>query len=158
MYKRKNLFLMFLLIFLSFLLIHIEHAKAACIGGTGCSAITTDPTCTNTAGCTWVPSAGGSTDTGGTVSLPDPLGMESEQNPVQTLIGKVISAVLGIVGSLALVMFIYGGLVWMTAAGNTEKVTKGKDILTWAAVGLVVIFSAYAMVTFVFSKVLGLAA
>jgi len=26
-------------------------------------------------------------------------------------------------------MFIYGGLVWMTAAGSNEKVQKGKDIL-----------------------------
>ncbi len=93
--------------------------------------------------------------TGGSVTLTNPLG--TTESP-QVLIGTFIKAILGIVGSLALVMFIYGGLVWMTAAGNTEKVTKGKDILMWAAIGLVVIFSAYALVTFVFSKVLGLTA
>ncbi len=69
----------------------------------------------------------------------------------QTLIGKIINAVLGIVGSIALVMVIYGGFIWMTAAGNQEKVTKGRDVLVWAAVGLVIIFSSYALVKFVFT-------
>ena len=37
----------------------------------------------------------------------------------------------------------------MLAAGSSEKVQKGKDILIWATIGLVVIFSAYAIVKFV---------
>jgi hypothetical protein len=61
----------------------------------------------------------------------DPLGMGGNVN---AFIGKIISAVLGVTGSLALVMFIYGGLVWMTAAGASEKITKGKDILLWATI------------------------
>jgi len=79
------------------------------------------------------------------VSLPDPL---DGTNP-QALIGRIINAVLGIVGSIALAMFIYGGFTWMTAAGSNEKVQKGKDILIWAALGLVVIFASYALVNFV---------
>ncbi len=83
------------------------------------------------------------------VTLPNPLG-EGNDDP-NILIGKVINAVLGIVGSLALVMFIYGGFTWMLAAGNQEKVQKGKDILIWATIGLIVIFSAYALVKFIFT-------
>ena len=41
----------------------------------------------------------------------------------------------------------------MTAAGNQEKVTKGRDILVWAVVELIVIFSAYALVKFVFAGI-----
>jgi hypothetical protein len=82
------------------------------------------------------------------VSLSDPLGLTGE-NRIQILIGKVISAALGIVGSLALLMFIYGGLVWMTSAGNNEKVEKGKNILIWATVGLIVIFTSYTLVDFI---------
>ncbi|MCK4539930.1 hypothetical protein KAU09_02120 [Candidatus Parcubacteria bacterium] len=44
----------------------------------------------------------------------------------------------------SVVGFIYGGFTWMLAAGSSEKVQKGKDILIWATLGLVVIFSAYA--------------
>ncbi len=86
------------------------------------------------------------------VSLSNPL--DGIKQP-EDLIGQIISSVLGIVGSLALVMFIYGGLIWMTAAGNSEQISKGKNILIWATIGLVVIFSSYALVNFVFSKVLG---
>lgn len=74
---------------------------------------------------------------------------------IPTLAGRIINAVLGIVGSIALVMFIYGGFSWMTAAGNQEAVTKGKNILIWATVGLIVIFSAYALVNFVFTAIGG---
>jgi len=88
-----------------------------------------------------------------TVSLPDPLGMNEQSDP-RVLIGRIINAVLGIVGSLALAMFIYGGFIWMTSTGNAEQVTKGKNILIWATIGLVIIFSAYALVNFVIFKAL----
>lgn len=64
---------------------------------------------------------------------------------VNQLIGKVINAVMGVVGSLALLMFVFGGLTWMTSGGSQEKVKKGKDILIWSALGLIIIFSAYAL-------------
>ncbi|MFA5129264.1 MAG: pilin [Patescibacteria group bacterium] len=89
--------------------------------------------------------------TGG-VCLDNPLG---ENVTPEIFIGKIILAVLGIVGSLALVMFIYGGLTWMTASGNSEKVEKGKNIIIWAVIGLAVIFMSYAMVRFVFTSLGG---
>ena len=92
----------------------------------------------------------------GTVELCDPLG-GTKANPITipTLLGKIINNVLGIVGSLALVMFIYGGATWMLSAGNQEQVTKGKNILIWATLGLVIIFTAYALVRFVLTTVTG---
>lgn len=89
----------------------------------------------------------------GTVKLDNPLG-DSNPNP-QQLIGKIINAVLGIVGSLALVMFIYGGFIWMMAGGNSEAVTKGKNVLVWATIGLIVIFTSYALVHFIIFEGLG---
>jgi len=79
------------------------------------------------------------------VTLDNPLG--NIDSP-QKLIGKVVSSVLAIVGSLALLMFVYGGLLWMTSAGSADKVSKGKNILMWSAIGLIVIFSSYALVRF----------
>jgi hypothetical protein len=90
----------------------------------------------------------------GTVSLTDPLGLPKDQ-PIPTLLGKIINSVLGIIGSLALVMFIYGGATWMLSVGNQEQVTKGKNILIWATAGIVVIFTAYALVRFVLTTVTG---
>ena len=83
----------------------------------------------------------------GSIALPNPLG---DINTLPVLVGHIIRALLGIVGSLALAVFIYGGFVWMTSAGNGDSVNKGKNTLIWAAIGLAVIFSAYALVRFVF--------
>ena len=87
--------------------------------------------------------------TSDTVELKNPLTGTTDATTPNQLIGQIINGALGIVGSLALVMFIYGGFTWMLAAGSSEKVQKGKDILIWATLGLVVIFSAYAIVKFV---------
>jgi hypothetical protein len=58
---------------------------------------------------------------------------------------------LGIVGSLALLMFVYGGLTWLTSGGEPDKITAGKKILINSVVGLAITFFAYAIIIFVVS-------
>ncbi|MDD3285037.1 MAG: pilin [Patescibacteria group bacterium] len=96
--------------------------------------------------------AGTSACPSGGVCIDNPLAAGGIDSP-QTLIGRVINSILGVVGSLALVMFVYGGLLWMTSGGSAEQVKKGRDILIWAAIGLVIIFSAYGLVRFVIQGV-----
>jgi len=79
----------------------------------------------------------------GPISLTNPLGTVTSP---QEIIGKIINSVMGIVGSIALLMFIFGGLTWMTSAGKAEQIKKGRDIIVWSAIGLVIIFSAYGLV------------
>lgn len=74
--------------------------------------------------------------------LINPLG----ETDVRLIFARVISAALSIVGSFALLMFVYGGVLWMTSHGDPKMVTKGKDTITWAVLGLVVIFASYAIV------------
>ncbi len=90
------------------------------------------------------------------ITLTDPLKLNASGQEVQVLIGRVIQAILGLVGSIALLMFVYGGFMWMTAAGNEERVKKGKDVLVWASLGLAVIFASYIMVYFILKTLLGL--
>lgn len=82
--------------------------------------------------------------------LTNPLNISSPQ----ALLGQVLNGVFGIIGSLALVMFIFGGLTWMVSAGNPEKVKKGRDMLIWAAIGLFIVFSAYALVRFLLDSII----
>ncbi|EKD33235.1 MAG: hypothetical protein ACD_76C00066G0002 [uncultured bacterium] len=65
---------------------------------------------------------------------------------IRVLIGTIIKAFLGISGSIALIMFVWGGFLWMTSQGNNEKVKKGQQTLVWAVGGLLIIFSAYTIV------------
>lgn len=130
-------------------------ASASCIGGTGCNGATQDA-CRqlSTIGCTWAADSVNPVDQSssctGSNCLSNPLG---NINSPQLLIGRIITSVMGVVGSLALLMFIYGGLTWMTSSGSAEKVKKGRDIILWSAVGLVVIFMSYALVRFVLSTI-----
>ena len=52
---------------------------------------------------------------------------------------------------------VWGGLMWMTSQGNTERVTKGKNTLVWAVIGLVIIFASYAILSTVFDALRGTA-
>jgi len=77
--------------------------------------------------------------------LPNPLGITD----VNTLIARLINFVLSLVGSVSLLMFVYGGLTWMTSAGSPDKIKKGRDIIVWAIIGLAIVFTSYILVKFV---------
>lgn len=61
---------------------------------------------------------------------------------------RVAQIIFGVIGSLALLMFVYGGVMMLISAGNSEKVSKAKGILTAAVIGLVIVFASYLIVDF----------
>ncbi len=71
------------------------------------------------------------------------------ETPVLTILGSVIGVVLSFVGVLFLILMIYGGLLWMTARGNEQQITKAKDLIIAAIIGIVIVMSAYAITAFV---------
>lgn len=64
------------------------------------------------------------------------------------LMVNVADWILGIVGSLALLMFVIGGFMFLISGGNTKTVEKGKDILIGAVIGLILVFSSYMIIKF----------
>ena len=96
-----------------------------------------------------------------TLGLASPLIAHAKlENPLGTtdvnlVVANVIRALLGVTGSIALLMFIWGGLLWLTSGGQPEKVKKGKETLKWALLGLVVIFFAYTAINFVLDALSG---
>lgn len=85
------------------------------------------------------------------VSLDNPIG---EKN-IPILVNRAIKAVLGITGAAALVMFLYGGVLWMTAMGEEKRIKQGWDTMTWAALGMAAIFLSYAIVRLILRAVCG---
>jgi len=80
------------------------------------------------------------------VPLQNPLGAQTD---IRSIIGNVLQAAIGIMGSLALLVFVVGGFLWLTAAGREEQIKKGTQTMVWAAIGIVVIFSSYAIISLV---------
>lgn len=79
--------------------------------------------------------------------LYNPLGSRT----IPQLIGFFIQALLGISGSIALAMIVYGGFLWLTAGGNPGRIDSGKQTLIWSVLGLLVIFGANILANFVIS-------
>jgi len=74
---------------------------------------------------------------------------QTDINFIQTKAGQIIGTALSFVGILFLILVIYAGIMWMTAQGNEQKVTKAKDLLINSIVGLIIVFAAYAITAFV---------
>ena len=64
---------------------------------------------------------------------------------------NVTKIILGTVGSLSLLMFVYGGVMMLISAGNSDQVSKAKGIIMAAIIGLVIVFVSYIIVSFVIS-------
>ena len=87
--------------------------------------------------------------------LPNPISSDGTAAiDVPELIGRIIQAILGVVGSIALLMFIVGGLRWILSGGNEEQVTKGKNTIVWAVAGLAVVFLSYLIVYYIIDNLI----
>ena len=82
-----------------------------------------------------------------TANLVNPIGASS----VSEVVGKIIKIFLGIIGTISLIMFIYGGFLMLTSAGRAGQIRTGQQTLVWASIGILVVFTSYAMLKFVFS-------
>ncbi len=76
-----------------------------------------------------------------------PLGLPSTD--IRIIIARIIRAALGLTGIVMLGLVLYGGFLWMTAGGNEEKVGEAKKYLINSAIGLAIILSAFAIVSFI---------
>lgn len=70
----------------------------------------------------------------------------------------IVNWLLSFLGLIAVVMIIYGGFLYVTAAGNDEKINKAKKIIMYAIVGIVVILLSFAIVNTVLGAGTGAAA
>lgn len=71
-----------------------------------------------------------------------------------SVVGIVIQAFLGILGVIFLVYMLYAGYNWMIAQGDEERVTRAKDTIRRAIIGLIIIIAAYAISYWVFDRLL----
>ena len=67
------------------------------------------------------------------------------QKSLPEAIGLVIRVILSFLGIIFLVLMIHGGYIWMLARGNEQEVTRAKNILKNAIIGLIIILAAYAI-------------
>lgn len=77
----------------------------------------------------------------------------TNSDPRETAV-RIINTALGFLGLIAVVIVLYGGFMWMTAAGNEERISKAKQILTAGIIGLVIIAMAWAIASYVVGAIM----
>lgn len=126
----RNVILAFLLVASMFILVPAT-AGAADIQGSLCEGANLEVG--STAGCT----------------------DQNSQAKVNTTITWVINVFSIIVGVVAVIMIIVGGLKYITSNGDSNNVTSAKNTILYAIIGLVVVALAQFVVRFVLSKTAG---
>ena len=77
----------------------------------------------------------------------------SNQQDAMPIISVIINVVIGLIGLVAVIMIIVGGIMYTSSQGNPDKVKQAKDIILYSIVGLVVALLAFAVVNFVLTNV-----
>lgn len=98
---------------------------------------------------------GAATGTAGKAGGGGPEKFKIPTGDLPAIFGRVIRLFLGISGSLAFATVMLGGILYLTSAGNPERITKARNMIVWAGLGLFVIFASYALVATILKAVTG---
>ena len=68
-------------------------------------------------------------------------------------VNMLINVFTSVMGFLAVAMIIYGGFMLLTAQGDPARIKRGKDVVLYSVIGLILVMLAYAIVNFVMTNV-----
>jgi hypothetical protein len=83
---------------------------------------------------------------------PDSAICQNRDDSINDVITTVVNILLFIIGAIAVIMIIVGGIQYATSAGNAAQITTAKNTILYAVIGLVLAFVAYAIVNFVVAQ------
>ena len=78
-------------------------------------------------------------------------GYEAEVK-IEDVVASIIQYLLSFLGVIFVVLVIYAGFLWMTASGDEEQITKAKDIMKSAVIGIIIVLASYIVTTTILDK------
>lgn len=66
-----------------------------------------------------------------------------------TMVANALSWAIGVVGVVAVIFVVYGGITYTTSAGDPSKVQKAKQMILYALIGLAIVALAEIIVAFI---------
>jgi len=76
------------------------------------------------------------------------------QTDIKDVGAEIVKSLFGVLGLTFFVLIIYAGIKWMTARGDEEVITKARDTIFAAVIGLSVILASYAITNFITTRIL----
>jgi hypothetical protein len=65
----------------------------------------------------------------------------------KTVVTSIINYSLFFIGAIALVFVIYGGIMYITSGGDSEKTTKARNTLLYAILGIIIVAISLVIVS-----------
>ncbi len=87
------------------------------------------------------------------IPAPEKDAATGEEKNAMYYITRVVNVILAVVGIVAVVMIILGGISMITSQGDTGKVAKGRLTIIYGVVGLVIALLAFAIVNFALTSI-----
>ncbi len=78
---------------------------------------------------------------------------DNQDDQADGMVTNLVNFLLWVVGLLAVVMIIFGGVKYITSAGDASKVTSAKNTILYSVIGLIAAIFAYAIVAWVSENV-----
>ncbi len=82
---------------------------------------------------------------------PPSLGIPDNDGGISGL-DAVLNGVYFVAGVVAVVVIIIGGIGYITSGGDSSKVTKAKNTIVFAVIGLVLVIVAFALTNLVIAR------
>lgn len=76
-------------------------------------------------------------------------GGDEEKNTLGARFEDVVNVMLYVLGAIAVIMIVIGGIRYATSGGDSSSIKGAKDTILYAVIGLIVAILAYAIVNFV---------
>lgn len=73
----------------------------------------------------------------------------NDKSTVASILGNLADVLIYLVGAIAVIMIIVGGLRYVTSNGDAKQAESARNTMLYAAIGVVLAMAAYAIVTFV---------
>jgi hypothetical protein len=76
-------------------------------------------------------------------------GGDEETNTLGARFEDIVNVMLYVLGAIAVIMIVIGGIRYATSGGDSSSIKGAKDTILYAVIGLIVAILAYAIVNFV---------
>lgn len=71
---------------------------------------------------------------------------DEKSSPIVVTILNVIDFAIQIIGTIAVILIIVSGFMFMTAMGNQQRLENAKEVVKYAVIGLVITFLSYTII------------
>ena len=92
--------------------------------------------------------------------VPIPSGLPAEVTGGLDVTGKAaielgMNLLFGIAAVIVVVMLVFSGIQWITSGGDPLKIAAAKKRITYSIIGLIVVVSAFLLVSFIYTTLTG---